>query len=263
MPKLKPDLPARPTPLTPRKRAIIVGASSGIGAALARRLASEGWTLALLARRADRLAALCEQINAASGDVRAVPYAHDVADTASVPSLLQKILADLGGLEMIVYCTGIALPTGFKHYNFETDRKMTEVNYIGALAWLDPAAALFQSQGSGHIVGISSVAGDRGRVKNPAYNASKAALTCYLEALRNRLTRRGIHVLTVKPGYVATEMTQGQKGMFLVSSAEKTAADISKAIRRRKQQIYTPWFWGWIMLIVRNIPSVIFHRMNF
>ncbi len=263
---MHPDKPAHSppaTPLQPRKRAILVGASSGIGAALARQLASEGWTLALLARRADRLAALCEEINAAAGEIRAVPYIHDVTDTASVPELMKKILADLGGLDMVIYNAGIALPTGFKHYEFEKDRRMTEVNYIGALAWLDPAAAIFQSLGSGHIVGISSVAGDRGRVKNPAYNASKAALTCYLEALRNRLTRRGVHVLTVKPGYVATEMTQGQKGMFLVASAEKTAADISRAIRRRKQTLYTPWYWGWIMLIVRHIPSVIFRRLNF
>lgn len=263
MTHIKPVPPERATPLTPRKRAILVGASSGIGAALAKQLASDGWTLALLARRADRLAALCEEINASAGEVRAVSYVHDVTDTASVPGLLQQILAELGGLDLIIYNSGIALPTGFKHYNFETDRKMTEVNYIGALAWLDPAATMFQSLGAGHIVGISSVAGDRGRVKNPAYNASKAALTCYLEALRNRLSRRGVHVLTVKPGYVATELTQGQKGMFLVISPEKAAADISKAIRRRKQQIYTPWFWGWIMLLVRNIPSVLFRRMSF
>lgn len=251
------------TPLRPRKRAILIGASSGIGAALARQLASEGWTLALLARRADRLSALAEEINASAGEVRAVPYVHDVTDTAAVPELFKQIVADLGGLDMVIYNAGIALPTGFRHYEFEKDRQMTEVNYIGALAWLDPAAAMFQSLGAGCIVGISSVAGDRGRVKNPAYNASKAALTCYLEALRNRLTRRGVHVLTVKPGYVATEMTSGQKGMFLVASAEKTAADISRAIRRRKQTLYTPWFWGWIMLIVRHIPSFIFRRLNF
>jgi len=263
---MQPDEPSAlppATPLHPRKRAILVGASSGIGAALAKQLASEGWTLALLARRADRLSALCEEINAAAGEARALPYVHDVTDTASVPGLLQKILTDLGGLDLITYNSGMALPTGFKHYEFEKDRQMTAVNYIGALAWLDPAASIFQSLGSGHIVGISSVAGDRGRVKNPAYNASKAALTCYLEALRNRLTRRGVHVLTVKPGYVATELTRGQKGMFLVASAEKTAADISRAIRRRKQTLYTPWYWGWIMLIVRHIPSFIFRRLNF
>lgn len=255
------SLPA--TPLTPRRRAILVGASSGIGAALAKQLASEGWTLALLARRADRLTALCEEINTAAGEVRAVHYTHDVTDTEAVPALLQKIITDLGGLDLFIYSAGIALPTGFKHYDFDKDRRTTEVNYIGALAWLDPVATLFQSLKSGQIVGISSVAGERGRIGNPAYNASKAALTCYLEALRNRLTRRGVHVLTVKPGYVATELTRGQKGLFLVASAEKTAADISRAIRRRKQTLYTPWFWGWIMLIVRNIPSVIFRRMSF
>lgn len=257
------DLPPRATPLQPRKRAILVGASSGIGAALAERLAREGYTLALLARRADRLSALCSVINSAAGETRALAYPHDVTDYAAVPALLQKIIADLGGLDLFVYNSGIALPTGFKHYDFEKDRRTTEVNYLGALAWLNPVAVLFQSAQAGAIVGISSVAGERGRVGNPSYNASKAALTCYLEALRNRLTRRGVHVLTVKPGYVATEMTQGQKGMFLVSSAEKAAADICRAIRRRKQALYTPWFWGWIMLIIRHIPSFLFRRMTF
>jgi short-subunit dehydrogenase len=255
--------PARATPLTPRKRAILVGASSGIGAALARRLATDGWTLALLARRTDRLTALCEEINASAGERRAAAYTHDVTDADIVPALLQKIVADLGGLDLFIYNSGIALPTGFKHYNFENDRRTTEVNYTGALAWLNPVAVLFQDLRGGQIVGISSVAGDRGRIGNPAYNASKAALTCYLESLRNRLTRRGVHVLTVKPGYVATELTAGNKRMFLVVSAEKAAADISKAIRRRKQVLYTPWFWGWIMLIVRHVPSVIFRRMSF
>lgn len=256
-------LPPRATPLTPRKRVILVGASSGIGAALARQLAGEGWTVALLARRTDRLDALCKEINTSAGEVRAVAYAHDVTQPDTVPGLLQKILADLGGLDLFIYNSGIALPTGVKHYDFEKDRRTTEVNYIGALAWLNPVAAHFQSMQTGQIVGISSVAGDRGRIGNPSYNASKAALTCYLEALRNRLTRRGVHVLTVKPGYVATELTQGQKGLFLVATPEKVAADICKAIRRRKQQLYTPWIWGWIMLAVRNIPSIIFRRLSF
>ncbi len=256
-------IPARATPLHPRQRAILVGASSGIGAELARQLAAQGWTLALLARRADRLDALCREINTACGEVRAIAHVHDVTDPATVPSLLQSLVAELGGLDLFIYNSGIAMPAGLKHFDFEKDRRTTEVNYIGALAWLDPVALLFQGMNTGQIVGISSVAGDRGRIGNPSYNASKAALTCYLEALRNRLTRRGVHVLTVKPGYVATELTQGQKGMFLVSSAEQAAADIVKAIRRRKQVLYTPWFWGWIMLVVRHIPSFIFRRLSF
>jgi short-subunit dehydrogenase len=263
MTTIDPDRPVRATPLTPRRRAILVGASSGIGAALAKQLASEGWTLALLARRLDRLEALCKEINSRAGETRAMAYVHDVTDTSTVPGLLRRVVADLGGLDLFIYNPGITLPTGIRHFDFEKDQQVTEVNYIGALAWLNPVAILFQEMGTGQIVGISSVAGDRGRIGNPSYNASKAALSCYLEALRNRLTRRGVHVLTVKPGYVATEMTQGQKSLFLVSSPEKTAADISKAIRRRKQQIYTPWFWGWIMLVVRNIPSILFRRMSF
>lgn len=260
---MTPELPPRATPLQPRKRAIVVGASSGIGAALVRRLAREGYIVAALARRTDRLTALCAEINHAAGDVRVVPYSHDVTNHLSVPALLQQIITDLGGLDLFVYNSGIALPTGFKHYNFEKDLRTTEVNYLGALAWLNPVAALFQSARAGTIVGVSSVAGDRGRVGNPSYNASKAALTCYLEALRNRLTRRGVHVLTVKPGYVATEMTQGQKGLFWVIPADKAATDIWKAIRRGRQEVYVPKRWGLVMLVVRHIPSFIFRKMTF
>jgi len=256
-------LPPRATPLRPRRRAIIVGASSGIGAALARRLAREGYTLALLARRIDLLTSLCDEINAAAGETRALAYPHDVTDYDSVPNLLQRIIADLGGLDLFIYNTGISLMVGLKKYDFEKDRRVTEVNYLGALAWLNPVAAMFQSLKSGQIVGLSSVAGERGRVGNPSYNASKAALTCYLEALRNRLSRYGVNVLTVKPGYVNTDMVVGAKGIFWVIPPEQAAADICRAIRRRRQQVYTPARWQWVMLIVRNIPSFIFRRLIF
>jgi decaprenylphospho-beta-D-erythro-pentofuranosid-2-ulose 2-reductase len=251
--------PRRATPLAPRQRAILVGASSGIGAALARRLAKEGWTLALLARRTDRLAALCEEINACAGEVQAIYYEHDVTHCKDVPALLQKVLADLGGLDLFIYNSGITPPINLEHYHYEQD---TEVNYIGALAWLNPVATLFQSLQAGQIVGISSVAGDRGRVGNPAYNASKAALTCYLEALRNRLARTGVHVLTVKPGLVATELNQGKKRSLLTIPAEKAARDIAWAIKKKKQVKYTPWFWRMIMLLIQHTPSVIFRRLS-
>jgi short-subunit dehydrogenase len=140
---------------------------------------------------------------------------------------------------------------------------MLEVNLIGAFAWLNPVAELFQSARRGQIVGISSVAGDRGRVGNPGYNTSKAGLSTYLEALRNRLTRRGVNVLTVKPGFVETDMLKAAQKVMFPISPEKAAEDIYAAIRGRKQQIYTPWFWSWIMLAIRNIPSVLFRRMSF
>jgi decaprenylphospho-beta-D-erythro-pentofuranosid-2-ulose 2-reductase len=263
MPRQKVLLPTRPTPLKPRKRAIIVGASSGIGAALARQLASEGYLLALLARREELLTALCNEINSAAGEDRALAYVHDVTDYESVPDLLHKITSDLGGLDLFIYNTGILLPSGLKHFEFEKDRRVTEVNYIGALAWLNPVAALFQGAGKGQIVGISSVAGERGRVGNPSYHGSKAALNAYLESLRNRLTRHGVHVLTVKPGYVLTSMMDGVKNPLFAILPEQAALEISRAIRHRRQEIYTAPIWRLIMFVIRNIPSILFQKMSF
>src|SRR5689334_16713440 len=116
------------TPLKPRRRAIIVGASSGIGAALARRLAREGYSLALLARRAEQLKSLSEEINAAGGEPCALVYVHDVKDYAAVPALLQRIVTDLGGLDLLVYNSGIQHFVGLDEFNFSADREMLEVN---------------------------------------------------------------------------------------------------------------------------------------
>ena len=254
-------LPA--TPLQPRKRGLIVGASSGLGAALAKRLAREGYTLALLARRGNLLADLCAELNA-DGATRALAYQHNVSDYAEVPSLLRKIIADLGGLDLFIFNAGVNYPPGPEKMNAEDDIKMIEINLSGAIAWLAPVGDLLKEAKSGMIVGISSVAGDRGRIANPGYNTSKAGLTTYLEALRNRLTRHGVHVLTVKPGFLATEMLRASVGPkpFTVSP-ERAADDIYKAIRKRKQVIYTHSIWGWIMLAIQHVPSVIFRRLSF
>lgn len=256
-----PLLPA--TPLHPRLCGILIGASSGIGAALARRLADEGYTVALLARRTDLLQTLCDEINQKHGETRAIPYSHDVTDYTAIPALLRKIVADLGGLDLVVYVAGVNYPPGPENYNFETDRAMMEVNVLGAMAWLNPIAAMFQHAQHGQIVGVSSVAGDRGRVGNPAYHASKAALTTYLEALRNRLTRHGVHVLTIKPGFVQTDMLKAAQGATpFVISPERAAEEIWRAIRHRKQVAYVPALWRWVMLIIQHIPSFIFRRLT-
>jgi len=235
-----------------------------MGAALARLLARQGYTLALVARRSDLLNTLCAEINQTAGQVRALPYVHDISDHEQTPVLLRRIVSDLGGLDTVIFAAGVNYPPDPARDNFDSDRRMLEINLVGAFAWLNPVAEMFQSAKRGQIVGISSVAGDRGRVANPGYNTSKAGLTTYLEALRNRLTRHGVNVLTVKPGFVKTDMLKAAVGPtpFAVT-AEKAAGDIYKAMRARKQQIYTPWFWRWLMFIIRNIPSVIFRRMNF
>jgi short-subunit dehydrogenase len=255
--------PASATPLNPRRRGIIVGASDGLGAALARKLSRDGYSLALLARSKGKLDALCHEINSKGGNARS--YVHNVTDYDVVPSLLRKIVADLGGLDAVIYVASINQPPGgIDKYNFATDRHMVEVNLIGAMAWLTPIAEMFQAAKTGQIVGISSVAGDRGRVGNPGYNTSKAGLTTYLEALRNRLTRHGVNVLTVKPGFMKTEMLKAASGPTPFAIEPVVAANhIVSAMQKRKQVIYTAPIWRWIMLAIQHTPSFIFRRLSF
>src|SRR5512141_1786250 len=127
------------TPLNPRRRGIIIGASDGLGAALARRLAGEGYSLALVARNKDKVDAVCRDINTVADKGCACAYVHDVTHYDQVPSLLRKIVADLGGLDLVIYCAGINYPPGgMDKYNFANDRQMIETNLIGAMAWLTP-----------------------------------------------------------------------------------------------------------------------------
>jgi short-subunit dehydrogenase len=250
------------SPLARRKRAVVVGASTGIGAAIARRLVKEGYVVAALARNKTQLDKLVAEINKAN-ESGAAAYEHDVTDLPSIPRTFQTVLKDLGGIDLLVYVAGVMPKVEIAEFNLEKDRSMIETNLLGAVAWLGSAAALFQRMRAGQLVGISSVAGDRGRVLNPGYNASKAGLDAYLEALRNRLTRHGVHVLTVKPGFVDTEMLKSSPRRFGVISPERVAAGVWKAIRGRRQLVYLPWYWRWIMFAVKSAPSFIFRRLSF
>ena len=238
--------------------AVIIGASSGIGAALAREFARKGLRLALVSRRKELLDQLAQELKPT--EVRS--YVHDVTNYAEAPVLWRQILQDFGRVDIVVYNAGIMLPVGLDEYDFEIDKHMVEVNVLGAMAWLDPVALTFGKLGRGHIIGISSVAGDRGRVGAPGYNTTKAALSTYLEALRNRLTRRGVHVLTVKPGFVDTDMLKNSPRTFWVIQPEQAARDVVQAIRQRAQVVYTPARWGLLMSVIRHIPSVIFRRLK-
>jgi short-subunit dehydrogenase len=206
---------------------------------------------------------LCDEINEAVGEPRAFPYSHDVSDYEAIPVRFQALLQDLKRIDLIVYSAGAMPPVGPSEYAFEKDRRMIEVNFMAGVAWLGQAATLFERMGEGHIVGITSVAADRGRVRNPAHNASKAGLDTYLEGLRNRLTRKGVRVLTVRPGFVDTAMLGNAPRTFWVIPPEQAASDIWSAIRAREQIIYTPARWRWAMWVVRNIPSFIFRRLSF
>ena len=245
------------------ERAIVVGGSSGIGEAIARELTSTGTRVALVARRRGELARVAAELNGDAGEERARVYQHDVADAADVPALFQQICRDLGGLDLIVYSTGIMPKLAPDEYTFAKDRDIVSTNVLGAMAWLNEAADRFARAGAGTIVGISSVSGDRGRRGNPAYHASKAALDAYLESLRHRIARRGVTIVTVKPGPVDTPITRGMGKLPLLISAEECARQTLAAARRGQATAYVPKIWRPIMFVVRHLPYPIFTRLDF
>jgi short-subunit dehydrogenase len=253
--------PGRPSGLR-FSRAIVVGASSGIGAAVAALLGKEGAAVALLARRTEQLSEVAHAVEKAGG--RAFCYPHDVTDYDSVPELLERIESDLGGgLDLVVYAAGVMPEVVEGEYDFGKDRQMVEVNLLGAMAWFDLAAARFEARRAGTLVGISSIAGERGRRGMPGYATSKAAFTAYLEALRNRVSRYGVNVVTAKPGFVDTAMTRGKKGLFWVVSPQAAAARILALARRGASASgFVPARWGLVALVVRSIPSFLFRRLN-
>ena len=250
-------------PLQPQKKAIVVGASSGIGAALVQELAQRGVAVAALARREEMLEAVCERANRLAGTVvRAFPYPHNVTDFDDVPTLFRRIVQDLDGLDVVFYVAGIQPAVEPQEYNFDKDAAMVGVNLLGAMAWLNEAASRFEAIGKGHIVGVSSISGDRGRAAFPGYHTSKGALTIYLESLRNRLSRCGVTVTTVKPGFVQTRLLANADKSLWVISPEEAARQIVEAVEDKKQTVYVPGRWRWVSLVIRNIPSFLFRRLN-
>jgi len=245
------------------QHALVVGASSGIGEALARRLAADGARVALVARRENELRRIMDEINDAAGGDRAIAVAHDVKAVDEAPELVQEIARRLGGLDLVIYAAGAMPAVAADEYDTKKDRDMIEVNLLGAIAWLNPVAERMARLGRGTIVGIGSVAGDRGRAPNPAYCTSKAGFHAYLEALRNRVAKLGVTVVTIKPGFVDTAMTRGKEGLFWVISADRAAEIILKKASRGVVTAYVPARWRLVMTIVRSIPSFIFTKLGF
>lgn len=244
--------------------ALVIGASSGVGAAVAHELARRGYALALVARRDDLLASLRDDINRGAGRDCARIYPHDVRDYDAVPELLRQIVTDLGAnrLQLVVYTAGIMPESETGDWPFADERAMLETNTIGAIRWLGLAADLLKAQGGGTVVGVSSVAGERGRRGNSAYQASKAALTTWLDSQRARLRGSGVHVVTVKPGYVATPMTAGLKlPRRAVISSEEAARRIVTAAERGRGVVYVPGYWRPVLWVVRHLPEFVMTRL--
>lgn len=250
-----------------QKTALVVGASSGIGRAVTRELGGRGYRVALVARRVEPMQAVADAINAGSGHAAAAPrafvFAHDVRNIGEVPQLFEQIFETLGGLTDVYYVAGTMPKVALDEYNTEKDRQMIEVNFLGCVAWLNAAADLFHRLKRGTIVGVGSIAGDRGRKGQPGYNASKGAQAIYLESLRNRLAvHSDVRVVTIKPGYVETEMLAGMGNLLWMISAEEAARRMVDAGERSRGTVYVPRRWRVVSWVLRAIPSFIFKKLE-
>jgi NADP-dependent 3-hydroxy acid dehydrogenase YdfG len=235
--------------------AIVVGASSGIGAEVAELLAAQGCKVAAIARRSERLAEM-----AAKWPGKIMPFTHDVTNWAETPALFQEVTRQLGGLDLIVYAAGVMPEVAFTEFDFDKDRLMVEVNLLGAMAWLNEAANRMQQTKHGCIVGIGSRGGDRGFGSMPAYSATKAGLATYLESLRNRVARYGVRVVTVKPGPVETQMTANLHLKAMLPA--RVAAQRILKLSGRTGEHYLKLSDRVICRFIRAFPSVLFRRLK-
>lgn len=240
---------------------LIVGATSGIARAMARQAAAEGARLHLAARDTTALERIVRDLRvryrATVTCSRFDAFAYETHAT-----LVRAAAEAMGRLDGVVVAFGHLGDQETAEQNFEVAHSVINANYTGAVSLLTHAANHLEAQGHGFIVGVASVAGDRGRQSNYIYGSAKGAFALYLQGLRSRLAKKGVHVMTVKPGFVDTQMTFGLPGLFLVASPARVAADVWKGVRKQRDVLYTPSFWRYIMRIIRAVPEPIFKKLS-
>jgi short-subunit dehydrogenase len=236
-------------------KAVIVGASSGIGEELARVMAADGWELGIAARRAERLSALADSLE---GTVEIATL--DVSVPEEAMKTLALLLEKLDPVDVVVVNAGIGIPN-YK-LKWEPEASTIEVNVTGFAAMTNTAVHYFEKLGRGHLVGISSVAALRGGYGAPAYAASKAFVSNYMEGVRVQAFKRKLNltVTDVRPGYVHTPMTEGQKGMFWVADAKLAARQIYGAIKRRRKRVYVTRRWSLVAAVMRMVPDSLYRK---
>ena len=240
-----------------RETALVVGATSDIGRAIARRLARDGCALQLAARNAEDLAAEVRDMRTRT-DTAVTPHRCDVLDPDGGVSLLDG----LGALPDVAVCVvGLTGDQQAAQGDGAAAERVMRTNYVGPSLLMGALAERFEQRGSGVLVGVSSVAGERGRASNYVYGSAKAGFSAFLSGLRNRLAGSGVHVVTVKPGYVRTRMTDGMElPPRLTAEPDEVAQAVVRAIRRRRDVVYVRPVWRAIMLVVRAMPERVFKR---
>ena len=239
---------------------ILLGATSSMAQAMARQLAEAGNGVILAGRDLEdlkRLAADCQ----ARGAAFAQAMKFDARASKGFKAIIDRAAREDGQISAAVF-VGSMPPQEAIDADPGLIAGTVEDSFVGPATFLQALAPVMEARGGGTVVGVGSVAGDRGRIGNYVYGAAKAGFATYLSGLRNRLTRAGGHVVTVKPGFVDTAMTWGLAGMFLVATPEAVARDILKAVEKKKNVIYTPFFWRYIMGIIKSIPEPIFKKLS-
>ena len=237
------------------KKAIVIGATSGIGHGVARKLAAEGYHVGITGRRSQ----LLDELNAENPDAY-ITQVFDITDTANVGRHLTELIEKLGGLDLIIINSG----TG--HRNETLDFKVEEpailTNVLGFTAVADWAFNFFQKQGYGQMAVVSSIAGIRGMRFAPAYGASKAYQISYMQALRNKAKKLGLPIIVcdIRPGFVDTVMAQGE-GIFWVAPVEKAARQIVASLKRKEEIIYVSRRWKWVAGFIRIIPRLFYEKI--
>jgi decaprenylphospho-beta-D-erythro-pentofuranosid-2-ulose 2-reductase len=241
------------------QRVLIIGAASAIAEATARRYAARGARLFLVGRDAARLGAIAADLEV-RGAVGVGQFVLDATDTAAHPAMLDAALAELGGLDVALLAHGTLPDQAACEASPELALREFAVNATSAIALCTALAARLEPGAT--LAAIGSVAGDRGRASNYLYGSAKAALATFLSGLRQRLHKRGINVLTIKPGFVDTPMTKDFRKGPLWASPDRVAGGIVAAIERRRSVVYLPWFWWGIMQVIKAIPEPLFRRIN-
>ena len=243
------------------RRIIVAGATSAIAEATCRLFAEQGDRLYLIGRRENQLKNISADLKIRGAN--SVYYqVLDLSKHDEHQQLLKNAELAMGGVDMLFVAYG-TLPDQYAcEESFELALHEFNTNCVSVLSLISVIANLFQKQKNGHIVTITSVAGDRVRKSNYLYGTAKGAVSLFLQGVRNRLYNSGVTVLTVKPGFVDTPMTEEFSKGILWSSPEKIAVGIMSAIVKKKDVIYMPSYWRYILFIIKSIPEVIFKRLS-
>ncbi|EKD54745.1 MAG: Short-chain dehydrogenase/reductase sdr [uncultured bacterium] len=244
-----------------QKNIVIFGATSLIAQEIAKLYAKNGDQLFLVGRNLNRLLAITEDLEVRSG--KKVNYeCCDLTDFDSHQRIIDTAIKQLGHIDIILIAHGTLPNQKACEKNFQYTYDELKTNLISSISLLTLLANYFEGRGKGCLAVLSSVAGDRGRQSNYIYGTAKAGLSVFLQGLRNRLRRSNVNVLTIKPGFVDTPMTQNFKKGFLWAKPDKVAKKIVKSIYQGQQEIYVPWFWCYIMWIIKIIPERVFCKLK-